>query len=248
MSIYGVNLGNNQEQFELVRLIQENDKPIIFCTGHSGTGKTFITLAAALDLQENKRYGKIIYARNPVQVGNDMGFLPGDVDDKYTPFMGPLTDNLSNLARTLLKGDVGNSNHKKVSEQQVASKANDLLNHIEICPIAFLRGRSFENSIVIIDEAQNLDLTALKTVLTRVGRYCKIILLGSMNQIDDWRQRKQHVCDFQKVMNCMNGLPYVGVVNLKKSMRSPICVEVDNLLNNLDEDLKEEFSPQNKEN
>lgn len=229
MSIFGINLGKNEEQIELVRLINENNKPIIFATGNAGTGKTFVTLAAALQLQQDKKYSKIIYARNPVQVGEDMGFLPGSVDEKYMPFMGPLTDNLENISRANYKG--GNGSQKKAA---INGHVTELLHHIEVCPIAFLRGRSFEDAIIIIDEAQNLDLIALKTVLTRVGKYCKIILLGSMNQIDDYRQRRQPQCDFQKVINKLSEQPYVGYVNLIQSMRSPICVELDNLLSEID--------------
>ena len=233
MAVFGVSLGKNQAQIELVRLIQDNDTKIIFATGNAGTGKTFVTLATALQLQSDKKYSKIIYARNPVQVGEDMGYLPGDIDEKYMPFMGPLTDNLENIARINYKG--GSGNQKKA---MIANQVNELMNHIEVCPIAFLRGRSFEDAIVIVDEAQNLDLTALKTVLTRVGKYCKIILLGSMNQIDDWRQRKQPICDFEKVMNKLYPQSYVGSVNLVESMRSPICVEVDNLLGEIDKEEK----------
>lgn len=194
------------------------------------THNTFTTLISALQLQEDKKYSKIIYARNPIQVGEDMGYLPGDIDEKYTPFMGPLMDNLENIARLNYRGG---GNQKKA---MIANKANELANHIEVCPIAFLRGRSFEDAIVIVDEAQNLDLTALKTVLTRVGTYCKIILLASMNQIDDWRQRRQPICDFQKVQNKLENQPYAASVELKQSMRSPICVEVDNLLGEIDRD------------
>lgn len=233
MAVFGVSLGKNQAQIELVRLIQDNDTKIIFATGNAGTGKTFVTLATALQLQSDKKYSKIIYARNPVQVGEDMGYLPGDIDEKYMPFMGPLTDNLENIARINYKG--GSGSQKKA---MIQNQVNELMNHIEVCPIAFLRGRSFEDAIVIVDEAQNLDLTALKTVLTRVGKYCKIILLGSMNQIDDWRQRKQPICDFEKVMNKLCPQPYVASVNLVESMRSPICVEVDSLLGEIDREEK----------
>lgn len=230
MSVFGVNLGKNEEQIELWRLINENDRPIIFATGKAGTGKTFITIASALELQENKKYSQIIYARNPVQVGEDMGYLPGDADEKYAPFMGPLLDNLNNIARNNKDINCKGSNGRAA----IKAKVEQLKNRIEVCPIAFLRGRSFEDAIIIIDEAQNLDLTALKTILTRIGKYCKLVLLGSMNQIDDWRQRKQPKCDFQRVMDKLANQPYVGFVELKQSMRSPICVEVDDLLSEIE--------------
>lgn len=219
MSYMGVSFKNNAEQTELIRLIYENHIPIVFCTGKAGTGKTFTALAAALQLQSEGRYGNIIYARNPVQLGEDMGFLPGDLEDKYTPFMGPLKDNLESIA------SISNKNTGKKSKN-----ANELEKHIECTPIAFLRGRSFENTILIIDEAQNLDLVALKACLTRFGRFCKVILLASLNQIDNRLQNRQGPCDFEKVLNKLKDKPYVGYVELKNSMRSDVCTEIDDLL------------------
>ena len=90
MSIFGISLKDNPEQQELARLIMDTQTPIICCTGDAGTGKTFVTLAAALELKDKHKYSKIIYARNPVQIGEEMGFLKGDIDDKYGPFMFPL--------------------------------------------------------------------------------------------------------------------------------------------------------------
>ena len=214
MASMGISFKGNKEQQELVRLIYENNRPIIFCVGKAGTGKTFATLAAALQLQGEKRYGKIIYARKPVQLGEDMGFLPGTVEEKYSPFLAPLYDNLEAIC--------------KVSKDKL--NPNELAHHIEGIPIAFLRGRSFEDTILIIDEVQNLDLMVIKTVLTRIGKFCKVILLGSMNQIDDPKQAAKSKCDFQRVIDKLKDQPYVGYVELFDSMRSPICTEIDDLL------------------
>ena len=96
-----------------------------------------------------------------------------------------------------------------------------------------MRGRSFQDTILIIDEAQNLDLTCLKAILTRVSDWSKVVLLGSMNQIDDPRQRAQSKCDFQKVIDTIKDLPYVGYVNLEHSMRSKWCVELDTILGSI---------------
>lgn len=205
MAILGISLKNNKEQQELVRLMNENNRPIILCVGNAGTGKTFTALAAALQLKQEKKYKTIVYGRNPMPLGYDMGSLPGGLDEKYGPYMGPLYDNLEAMV--------------DVSTEHL--NANDLAAKIEVTPIAFLRGRSFRDTVVIIDEAQNLDLTSLKAILTRVGDYSKVVLLGSMNQIDDWRQRKQEKCDFQKVIDQIKDLPYVGYVELTQSMRSP---------------------------
>ena len=204
-----------EEQQEFARLICTTDKQIIFCTGKAGTGKTFCALATALQLKVlDKQYDHIIYSRNPVQLGEAMGFLPGDISDKFNPFMGGLTDNLESISRaSALKPHV-----------------NDLKSKIDIVPIAFLRGRSFSNTILIIDEAQNLDLTTLKAVLTRFDDYSKIILMGSMNQIDDPKQARKDKCDFLKVIEALADEPYVGTVELVQSMRSAHCVRVDELL------------------
>ena len=147
-------------------------------------------------------------------MGHDMGALPGGLDEKYDPYMGPLYDNLEAITR--------------LSEYHL--NANDLAAKIEVLPLAFLRGRSFQDTILIIDEAQNLDLTCLKAILTRVSDWSKVVLLGSMNQIDDPRQRIQPRCDFQKVIDTIKDLPYVGYVNLERSMRSKWCVELDTIL------------------
>ena len=217
LAFLGISLKNNPEQQEFARLISDKQHPIIICTGNAGTGKTFCALLAALQLKQDKKYKTIVYGRNPMPLGYDMGALPGDINDKYGPYMGPLYDNLESIAT--ISDDILNP--------------KDLARQIDNIPIAFLRGRSFRNTIVIIDEAQNLDLTALKAILTRVGDYSKVILLGSMNQIDDPKQRRQEKCDFQKVIEAISDLPYVATVNLEKSMRSDWCVELDGILNSI---------------
>lgn len=222
MAFVGISLKNNKEQQEFARLMNENRRPIIICTGNAGTGKTFTALAAALQLKQDKRYRTIVYGRNPMPIGEDMGFLPGGLDEKYGPYMGPLYDNLEAIASV----SVDNLNAKELAKR------------IEMVPIAFLRGRSFQDTILIIDEAQNLDLTALKAILTRVGEYSKVVLLGSMNQIDDAKQRKKEKCDFEKVIEAIKDLPYVGYVNLTKSMRSDWCVELDSILGEIDRPTK----------
>lgn len=218
MSYFGINLKDNVEQVELARLISDKEHEIVFCTGNAGTGKTFTTLAVALELTLlQKKYDKIIYARNPVQLGESMGFLPGDVGEKYNPFMGGLFDNLESICR----------------KSNLHPTLADIRNKIEIVPLAFLRGRSLENTLLIVDEAQNCDLITLKAILTRMGQYSKVVLLGSMNQIDDSAQRRKVRCDFEQVMSVLNDLSYVGYIELIKSMRSPHCAELDERLNQI---------------
>ena len=206
---------DNPEQKELNRLIRDNNTKIIFCTGHAGTGKTFCTLYTSYQLVRENKYDKILFSRNPVQLGEDMGFLPGDVSEKFNPFMACLFDNLNNIER--LGGPL----------------KTDMMSKIEITPIAFIRGRSLENCILIVDEAQNLDVVTLKTILTRIGEYCKVILLGSLNQIDDKKQIKKEKCDFVKVMEALQDCSFVKTVELIQSKRSAICAEIDEKLKDL---------------
>lgn len=238
MAIFGISLKNNKEQQELARLIMENDKPIIIGLGMAGTGKTFVSVATALHLLNegydskngSKRscnnkgsgnYHKIIYTRNPVEVGKSIGFLKGGMDDKFGPYTAPLMDTLESI--------------ESISEYRV--NKNELAKKIEVTPLGFLRGRNFApGTILIVDECQNLNLAALKTVMTRMSDYCKVILLGSMNQIDEPEQRRKDKCDFQRVVEKFQDVqtPWVGIIELTKSMRSQWCAEIDNLLGEID--------------
>lgn len=210
MSVCGISTKGNQEQAELIRLICDRQHPIIFCTGKAGTGKNFATLAAALQLVMDKKYGKVMYARNPVQCGENIGFLPGTAAEKLDPFMMSLKDNLI-----------------AIEQCGKTIKAADALQKIEILPIFSIRGRSIDNTVLIVDEAQNLDLTTLRTILTRMGKYAKIIMLGSFNQIDDVKQRKQEKCDFQKTIEKLTEFNFVAHVELYQSMRSEYCALID---------------------
>ena len=226
MAILGISVKDNKEQQEFVRLIQEKNKPIIFCEGLAGTGKSFIALATALELREQKKYNHIYYIRDAIQVGHDIGHLPGTADEKMEPYWGPVMDSLEAIIHA--------------SENGKHMNINDLAAKIEVVPLAFIRGRSFTNSIVIVDEAESFDLTALKTVLTRVDRWSKVIILGSLNQIDDWRQRKKDKSDFQRVMEVLvNNQDYssiVGYVHLEKSMRSEWTTLIDDALSSLEDE------------
>lgn len=216
MSVCGISTKGNQEQAELIRLICDRQHPIIFCTGKAGTGKNFATLAASLQLINDKKYGKIMYARNPVQCGENIGFLPGTAAEKLDPFMMSLKDNLI-----------------AIEQCGKTIKAADALQKIEILPIFSIRGRSIDNTVLIVDEAQNLDLTTLRTILTRMGKYAKIIMLGSFNQIDDVKQRKQEKCDFQKTIEKLTEFNFVAHIELYQSMRSEYCALIDEAFENI---------------
>lgn len=222
MSVYGISFKNNPEQQELIRLIQDNSKRIIIVEGAAGTGKSFATIACALEMQKDKKYKNIIYTRNVVQVGESIGFLKGSVEDKVNPFMASLGDALHSICR------LNKSFH---------CNENELFNHFEIEPITFMRGRTIDDdTICIVDECQNCSLVELQTLLTRISEYGKIVLLGSIKQIDDPKQSRKEKCDFQRVYELLQSFSYVGFIHFTQSMRSSWCKEVDEALESLKKD------------
>jgi PhoH-like ATPase len=219
LALCGISTKGNPEQQELARLILDNKTKIIFCFGNAGTGKTFVSLAASIQmLSIDKKYGKrgkIFYIREPIEVGRSLGFLPGDVDDKYGVYLGGLTDNLTKIE------DIGG-----------IINAHNEMTRIECIPPQYIRGRSIDNAVLIVDEAQNLSALSLKTILTRTGDYTKVILLGSVNQIDVRAMTKDNN-DFLKVYDRLKDFDFVDSVTLIKSERSAICAIIDDALSDL---------------
>jgi PhoH-like ATPase len=172
-SVWGVHARNREQNFAMNALM---DPEIDFVTllGTAGTGKTLLALAAGLaQVMDQQRYREIIMTRATVSVGEDIGFLPGTEEEKMTPWMGALTDNLEVLADPQEGGSWGRA------------ATNDLLaSRIKIRSMNFMRGRTFLNRYVIIDEAQNLSPKQMKTLLTRAGPGTKMICLGNVEQID----------------------------------------------------------------
>jgi PhoH-like ATPase len=172
-AVWGVSARNREQNFALNALM---DPEIDFVTllGTAGTGKTLLALAAGLaQTMDQQRYREIIMTRATVSVGEDIGFLPGTEEEKMTPWMGALTDNLEVLANPQEGG------------AWARQATNDLLAaRIKIRSLNFMRGRTFLNRYVIIDEAQNLTPKQMKTLLTRAGPGTKMICLGNVEQID----------------------------------------------------------------
>jgi PhoH-like ATPase len=172
-SVWGVTARNREQNFALNSLM---DPEVDFVTlmGTAGTGKTLLALAAGLaQTMDQQRYREIIMTRATVSVGEDIGFLPGTEEEKMTPWMGALTDNLEVLATPTEGGGWGRA------------ATNDLLaSRIKIRSLNFMRGRTFLNRYVIIDEAQNLTPKQMKTLVTRAGPGSKIVCLGNVEQID----------------------------------------------------------------
>jgi len=162
-------LPKNREQLYALNSLLDVSLPLVTISGLAGSGKTFITLMSAYALVTAGYYDRIIITRNITPVGRDIGFLPGTADDKMSPWLAPIMDNF----RVGLK-DNNLSLFGSLKEQGI----------IEVAPLSFIRGRTFNNSILIMDEAQNATIHELKTVITRMGENSKIILLGDVDQID----------------------------------------------------------------
>ena len=154
----------NYIQETYLEAIREND--VVFGIGSAGTGKTYVAASYAAGELFHRRIDKIILTRPNVETGRGLGFLPGELDEKYAPYLQPFD---SVFTRTLGKG---------FYEYSLKSK------DIEPRPIGFMRGSSFDNAVILVDEAQNLTKTELKMLLSRIGRNCKVILSGDPKQVD----------------------------------------------------------------
>ena len=172
-SIWGITARNREQNFAF-NVLMDPDIDFVSLLGTAGTGKTLLALAAGLaQVMDQQRYREIIMTRATVSVGDDIGFLPGTEEEKMTPWMGALTDNLEVLATPQEGGAWGRA------------ATNDLLaSRIKIRSLNFMRGRTFLNRYVIIDEAQNLTPKQMKTLVTRAGPGSKMICLGNVEQID----------------------------------------------------------------
>jgi len=172
-SVWGITARNREQNFALNALM-DPDIDFVTLLGTAGTGKTLLALAAGLaQTMDQQRYREIIMTRATVSVGEDIGFLPGTEEEKMTPWMGALTDNLEVLATPQEGGAWGRA------------ATNDLLaSRIKIRSLNFMRGRTFLSRYVIVDEAQNLTPKQMKTLLTRAGPGSKMVCLGNVEQID----------------------------------------------------------------
>ncbi len=157
----------NKEQKFALDLLTRDDVPLVTLTGRAGSGKTFLTMMSAMSGIKSGKYERIVITRSLQPVGKDIGFLPGDIGDKLDPWMGSITDNFRH-------------HFKDLTYFELMKKRGE----IEISPLAFMRGRTFSNTFLIVDEAQNSTIHELKTLITRVGEGSKIVLLGDIEQID----------------------------------------------------------------
>jgi PhoH-like ATPase len=159
----------NKEQKFALELLQDKDIELISISGIAGSGKTYLTLVSAVSQLWNKEIEQIVITRSIQPVGKEMGHLPGDLMDKMDPWLSPILDNFRHAFKDRDRGYF-----------------NQLIDSgkIEVAPLAYMRGRTFNDALVIVDEAQNATIHELKTIITRIGKNSRVVLLGDIDQVD----------------------------------------------------------------
>ena len=165
-------------------------KDIVFGIGPAGTGKTYIAVAMAINAFKNKEVQKIILARPAVEAGERLGFLPGDLQEKVDPYLRPLYDALYDV--------LGRESAMRLKEKEV----------IEVVPLAYMRGRTLDNSFIILDEAQNTTPEQMKMFLTRMGFGSKVVVTGDVTQVDLPRGKKSGLVEAQKVLKTVSEISF----------------------------------------
>ncbi|MCO4743478.1 MAG: PhoH family protein [Proteobacteria bacterium] len=215
--VWGI-FARNKEQLFALDLLLDDSLSLVTLNGVAGTGKTLMAIAAGLKKVADERiYTKMLVSRPIFPMGRDMGFLPGDIEQKLNPWMKPIYDSLEFLMSTQLDGRGGRQSSAEPQYQQLLDQRM-----IEVEPLTYIRGRSIPRQLLIVDEAQNLTPHEVKTVLTRAGEGTKVVLTGDPNQIDN-----------PYVDALSNGLTYTverfkdaaiaGHVTLRKGERSELA-------------------------
>ena len=173
----------------LLDAYEQND--MVFATGPAGTGKTYTAIALAVRALKNKQVRRIILSRPAVEAGEKLGFLPGDMKDKIDPYLQPLYDALEDM--------VPPARLREMMEQNI----------IQIAPLAFMRGRTLNDAVVILDEAQNTTVAQIKMFLTRMGMSTKMIVTGDLTQVDLPRNTRSGLADALRVLQGVKGIGFV---------------------------------------
>lgn len=216
-SAYGVTPRNAEQTFALNAILNE-DIPLVSLSGPAGTGKTLLALAGALE--QRRRYRQIYLARPIVPLSNrDIGYLPGDIHSKISPYMQPLWDSL---------GVIKNQFSERQKEYQKIDEMVEL-GKLQIVPLAYIRGRSFSNIIFIVDEGQNLTPHEVKTIITRAGEGAKIVFTGDIFQIDT-PYLDSHSNGLSYMIDRIRDSPLYAHVSLDKGERSELANLASSLL------------------
>ena len=195
--IYGVNgkpiVGRTPNQQRLVKAFQEND--LTFALGPAGTGKTYVAIALAVKALKNRQVKKIILSRPAVEAGEKLGFLPGDMKEKIDPYLQPLYDALEDMIPAV-----------KLKEYMES-------NVIQIAPLAFMRGRTLSDAVIVLDEAQNTTAHQIKMFMTRLGLGSKMIVTGDITQID---LPRTVISGLVQALGILRGVPGIGRVEFDR--------------------------------
>ena len=210
----------SENQQRLINAYNDND--MVFAVGPAGTGKTYLSIALAVKALKEKTAKKIILSRPAVEAGEKLGFLPGDMKDKIDPYLQPLYDALEDMIPQVKLQDM--------MEKHV----------IHIAPLAFMRGRTLSDAVVILDEAQNTTPAQIRMFLTRMGWNTKMIITGDMTQIDLPHSQKSGLIEALHILNNVEG---IGVVNLngKDIVRHKLVTRIVNAYEEFDKEMKGEI-------
>lgn len=208
----------SEKQQQLIDAYEKND--MVFAVGPAGTGKTYLSIALAVKALKEKAIKKIILSRPAVEAGEKLGFLPGDMKDKIDPYLQPLYDALEDMIPAVKLQDM--------MEKHI----------IQIAPLAFMRGRTLSDAVVILDEAQNTTSQQIRMFLTRMGMNTKMIITGDLTQIDLPREQRSGLKEALKILDGVEG---IGVVKLgqKDIVRHKLVTRIVNAYDKYDKERAE---------
>lgn len=216
----------SENQQQLIDAYEKND--MVFAVGPAGTGKTYLSIALAVKALKEKAIKKIILSRPAVEAGEKLGFLPGDMKDKIDPYLQPLYDALEDMIPAVKLQDM--------MEKHI----------IQIAPLAFMRGRTLSDAVVILDEAQNTTSQQIRMFLTRMGMNTKMIITGDLTQIDLPREQRSGLKEALKILDGVEG---IGVVTLgqKDIVRHKLVTRIVNAYDKYDKERAEAREAQKAE-
>lgn len=216
----------SENQQQLIDAYEKND--MVFAVGPAGTGKTYLSIALAVKAFKEKAIKKIILSRPAVEAGEKLGFLPGDMKDKIDPYLQPLYDALEDMIPAVKLQDM--------MEKHI----------IQIAPLAFMRGRTLSDAVVILDEAQNTTSQQIRMFLTRMGMNTKMIITGDLTQIDLPREQRSGLKEALKILDGVEG---IGVVKLgqKDIVRHKLVTRIVNAYDKYDKERAEAREAQKAE-
>lgn len=227
---YGVSgkpiLARSENQQKLVKAFETND--LVFATGPAGTGKTFVAIALAVRALKNKEIRKIILSRPAVEAGEKLGFLPGEMKDKLDPYLQPLYDALQDM--------IPPAKLKEYMENNV----------IQIAPLAFMRGRTLNDAVIILDEAQNTTTHQIKMFLTRLGMNAKMVVTGDVTQID---LPPTATSGLIQAMHILKGVAGIGRIEFEKKdiVRHKLVQRIVDAYDHFDAERKERIRKEREE-